>query len=46
MRLFMARLGFENIEEAQLTPGLRQKLENEAAHGLQRETRCAMRKIL
>lgn len=43
---FYARQGFENIEEAQLTPGLRQKLENEAAHGLQRETRCAMRKIL
>jgi len=43
---FYARLGFEKIEEAQLTAGLRQKLENEAAHGLQRETRCAMRKIL
>jgi len=41
---FYARLGFEEIEEAQLTPGLRQKLANEAAHGLKRESRCAMRR--
>ena len=38
---FYARLGFEQI--AELTPELRQKREDEAAHGLAYESRCAMR---
>lgn len=38
---FYARLGFERVTE--LTPELRQKREEEAAHGLAYEARCAMR---
>ncbi|HDW3277348.1 TPA: GNAT family N-acetyltransferase [Enterobacter asburiae] len=38
---FYARLGFEYVTE--LTPELREKREEEAAHGLAYETRCAMR---
>lgn len=38
---FYARLGFEYVTD--LTPELRQKREEEAAHGLAYETRCAMR---
>ena len=39
--LFYAKLGFEYV--AELTPELREKREEEAAHGLAYETRCAMR---
>ena len=38
---FYARLGFEKITT--LTPELRQKREEETAHGFAYETRCAMR---
>ncbi len=38
---FYARLGFEKMTT--LTPELRQKREEEAAHGFAFETRCAMR---
>jgi GNAT superfamily N-acetyltransferase len=38
---FYARLGFEKMTT--LTPELRQKREEEAAHGFAYETRCAMR---
>lgn len=38
---FYARLGFERVTA--LTPELRQKREEEAAHGFAYETRCAMR---
>lgn len=38
---FYARLGFEQI--AELTAELRQKRDDEAAHGLAYESRCAMR---
>ncbi len=38
---FYARLGFEFVTA--LTPELRQKREEEAAHGFAFETRCAMR---
>ena len=38
---FYARLGFEYVTE--LTPELRQKREEEAAHGLAYDARCAMR---
>ena len=38
---FYAKLGFEYV--AELTPELRQKREEEAAHGFAFETRCAMR---
>ena len=38
---FYARLGFEQI--AELTPELRQKRDDEVAHGLAYESRCAMR---
>lgn len=38
---FYTRLGFERVTA--LTPELRQKREEEAAHGLAYETRCAMR---
>ena len=38
---FYARLGFEMM--TRLTPELRQKREEETAHGLAYETRCAMR---
>ena len=43
---FYARLGFTVVEEEALTPGLKQKLEEEEAHGLARELRCAMRLTL
>ncbi|MBB1198926.1 N-acetyltransferase [Enterobacteriaceae bacterium 89] len=43
---FYQRNGFRMLEDAQLTPGLWQKLESEAAHGLRLETRCAMRREL
>ncbi|MFY7114471.1 GNAT family N-acetyltransferase [Enterobacter cloacae complex sp. SHL020] len=39
--LFYAKLGFEYV--AELTPELREKREEEAAHGLAYKTRCAMR---
>ena len=38
---FYAKLGFEYITE--LTPELREKREEEAAHGLAYNSRCAMR---
>lgn len=38
---FYARLGFEEVTA--LTPELRQKREEEAAHGLAYDSRCAMR---
>jgi predicted N-acetyltransferase YhbS len=38
---FYAKLGFEKMRT--LTPELRQKREEEAAHGFAYETRCAMR---
>ena len=38
---FYAKLGFEYVTE--LTPELREKREEETAHGLAYETRCAMR---
>ncbi|ADO50017.1 GNAT family N-acetyltransferase [[Enterobacter] lignolyticus] len=41
-----ARLGFCELDEAEMTPALRQKLAEEAAHGLARESRCAMRLML
>jgi N-acetylglutamate synthase-like GNAT family acetyltransferase len=41
---FYARLGFEIVTE--LTPELRQKREEEAAHGLAYDSRCAMRRHL
>lgn len=43
---FYARLGFRMLDEAEITPALRQKLAEEAAHGLARESRCAMRLML
>lgn len=41
-----ASLGFELLEDAALTPTLRAKREEETAHGLTRESRCAMRLML
>ena len=41
---FYAKLGFEYI--AELTPELREKREEEAAHGLAYNSRCAMRLAL
>lgn len=38
-----ARLGFEAVPEPLLSDALRQKLNEEAAHGLAAESRCAMR---
>jgi hypothetical protein len=38
---FYARLGFERVDA--LTPELRQKREEEAAHGFAYDSRCAMR---
>ncbi|HDR2864445.1 TPA: GNAT family N-acetyltransferase [Enterobacter asburiae] len=38
---FYARLGFERVDA--LTPELRQKREEEAAHGFAHDSRCAMR---
>ena len=41
-----ARMGFEIVPEALLSDALRQKLREEAAHGLAAESRCAMRLAL
>ncbi|WP_054178257.1 GNAT family N-acetyltransferase [Trabulsiella odontotermitis] len=41
---FYAKLGFEIIDDAALPPGLAAKRENETAHGIPRELRCAMRR--
>lgn len=41
-----ARMGFEILPEALLSDALRQKLREEAAHGLAAESRCAMRLAL
>ncbi|QIR29029.1 GNAT family N-acetyltransferase [Kluyvera genomosp. 3] len=41
-----ARMGFEIVPEALLNDALRQKLREEAAHGLAAESRCAMRLAL
>lgn len=41
-----ARLGFEMLAEETLPAKLRQKREEEAAHGLAYESRCAMRLML
>ncbi|HGW5060277.1 TPA: GNAT family N-acetyltransferase [Citrobacter koseri] len=38
-----ARMGFVVLDDERLSPGLRQKREEEAAHGLAYESRCAMR---
>lgn len=43
---FYAHLGFELLPDAQLPEALRQKREEEAAHGLAYESRCAMRLTL
>lgn len=40
---FYAGLGFELLEDAALTPELRERREAETAHGLAWESRCAMR---
>lgn len=40
---FYARLGFERLAESELSPALRSQLDEEAAHGLPRDSRCAMR---
>lgn len=40
---FYARLGFEIVAESELSPALQQQLDEEEAHGLPRERRCAMR---
>jgi GNAT superfamily N-acetyltransferase len=40
---FYERFGFEPLDEADLTDGLRQRLAEEAEHGLPPETRVAMR---
>lgn len=40
---FYERLGFRLLDEAGLSPRLAGVLDEEAAHGLQRDTRCAMR---
>lgn len=41
-----ARMGFEMLPEALLSTTLRQKLEQEVAHGMAYESRCAMRLML
>ncbi|HGK7505570.1 GNAT family N-acetyltransferase [Kluyvera cryocrescens] len=41
-----ARMGFEILPEAALTAALRQKRQEESAHGLAYESRCAMRLML
>lgn len=43
---FYERLGFSLLDEAGLSPRLSDVLNEEAGHGLQRETRCAMRMTL
>lgn len=43
---FYERLGFRTLDEADLSPRLRAVLDEEAAHGLPRDTRCAMRLTL
>lgn len=43
---FYARHGFRVLHEAELTPGLRAVLEEEAANGLPREERVCMRREL
>ena len=41
-----AQMGFEILPEAALTAALRQKRQEESAHGLAYESRCAMRLML
>ncbi|KNC89087.1 GNAT family N-acetyltransferase [Trabulsiella odontotermitis] len=41
---FYAKQGFETLDDAALTPGLAAKRDKETAHGLPRESRCAMRR--
>ena len=43
---FYERLGFSLLDETALSPRLASVLDEEAGHGLQRETRCAMRLTL
>lgn len=43
---FYTSLGFEMLQDAALTPELRERREAETAHGLAWESRCAMRLIL
>ncbi|WHP30724.1 GNAT family N-acetyltransferase [Trabulsiella odontotermitis] len=43
---FYAQLGFEIVDDARLAPGLAAKRETETAHGIPRESRCAMRRTL
>ncbi|MFD5479857.1 GNAT family N-acetyltransferase [Streptomyces hawaiiensis] len=43
---YYARLGFQPLPEADLTPGLREIRATEAAHGLDRRPRVCMRKRL
>ncbi|MGD9478311.1 GNAT family N-acetyltransferase [Shinella sp. G-2] len=43
---FYERLGFRTLDEADLSPRLTAVLDEEAAHGLARDTRCAMRLTL
>lgn len=43
---FYAGLGFELLEDAALTPELREKREAETAHGLAWTSRCAMRLLI
>lgn len=43
---FYARLGFEEIPAAELAPGLVEILADEAARGLERARRVAMRRVL
>ncbi|KNY14422.1 hypothetical protein AKG11_24700 [Shinella sp. SUS2] len=40
---YYQRLGFGTLDEAALSPRLKAVLDLEAEHGLQRDTRCAMR---
>ncbi len=40
---YYERLGFSTLDEAALSPRLSDVLDLEAEHGLQRDTRCAMR---
>ena len=43
---FYERLGFRTLDEADLSPRLLAVLDEEDAHGLPRDTRCAMRLTL
>lgn len=43
---YYRRLGFEELAESQLTPGLRRHLECEADEGMDRSKRVAMRLAL